>query len=346
MENIVAVDRPLATVVKVTGISPIEGADRIVLAKVLGWKCIIKKEEFSVGDLAIYFTIDSVLDVTDKNMEFAKKFGGRIKTIKMKGVLSQGLLAPLSWISDRGHSIDNIKEDDDVTEKLNVKKYVHDTEIYQYIESKEKDCFPIYIKKTDEPRLQGLKNVLDELTKYKDTITITRKEDGQSGTFFYYNDKYCVCSRNFVWKTATNESMSYFNVSEKYKLEECLKDIYNKTSKHLAIQGEVIGPKINGNRLKLDQYVFRVFNIWDINEQKYIDWASVKEICSKYSLETVPELFLPESFEFTVDSFVDFANKQEYSKGNPAEGIVVKTAGDQRISFKVISNVFLLKHNL
>ena len=348
MASVIA-DRPLATIVKIDKILPIDGADKIVLAKILGWQCIVKKDEFTPDQFGIYFGIDSMLDTSDKNMAFMKEKKGRVKTIKMRGVISQGLMAPLSWLSDRGHSITDLKEGDDVTERLGVTKYVVSEELEQYDNgsTEDREKIPEYIRKTDEPRLQNMKNVLDDLVKLqKETITVTRKEDGQSGTFFLYGDKYHICGRNFVWKSPVKDAATYHHISEKYSIESVLRKIYDETKKELAIQGEIIGPKINSNRLKMQQYFFRVFNIWDIVSQQYLDWDEVKKICSAHKLDMVPELSLPDSFDFSLDAFLDFSSSQEYSKGCPAEGIVVKTSGYPRISFKVISNKYLLKYDL
>jgi RNA ligase (TIGR02306 family) len=114
----VEADRSLATICRIKNIYPISGADLIVLAEIQGWKCIVKKNEFNVGDLCIYFSIDAIPDLTDPNTEFMTKRGGRIRTIKMRGVISQGLIGQLTWLSDRGHNIDTLSEGDDVTTQM------------------------------------------------------------------------------------------------------------------------------------------------------------------------------------------------------------------------------------
>jgi len=91
--------RKLVHIEKINEILPIEGADKIELVKVLSWQCIAKKGEFKVGDLCVYHEIDSVCPETD-NYEFLRSRKFRIRTIKMKGELSQGLALPISILPE------------------------------------------------------------------------------------------------------------------------------------------------------------------------------------------------------------------------------------------------------
>ena len=109
--------------VAVKSLSPISGADMIVLAEVNGWQCVISKDEgLNEGDLALYYSIDSIPDLEDPHCALVKKRGGRIKTIKLRGIISQGLLAPLSWMESRGHDVSCLTVGDDVTEQMGVTK--------------------------------------------------------------------------------------------------------------------------------------------------------------------------------------------------------------------------------
>jgi len=348
MENIVAVEteRKLASIVKVNNIYPIEDADKIVLVEINGWKCIAKKDEFNIGDLAIYFSIDSIPDMLDPNTSFIKDKGGRIKTIKMRGVISQGLLAPLSWLVSRGFDIYGIKEDDDVTMQMGVTKYIHPEELGQYdgsnVSSSKK--FPPYVPKTDEPRIQDKPKFFENLKDRR--IVITRKEDGSSCTFIFNNGKFEMCSRNFVLEENSDASKMYAFINNKFDIEKKMTDC----KLNIAIQGEMIGPKINGNRLNLAEFDFRVFNVYNIDKQKYMLHSDICNICTMLGLHMVPEIYNGEAnkLELSVDYFLNLAQQQEYTKGKLAEGIVIKTDDElgPRISFKVISNGYLLKHNL
>lgn len=110
--------RALAYVVNIDDIKPIAGADNIVLATVRGWKVVVKKDEFKIGDMAVYFEIDSKVNAEDERFAFMARKGYKVKTMKFNrfGVFSQGLLMPLSEFPE----IENPKIDMDVTNLLNV----------------------------------------------------------------------------------------------------------------------------------------------------------------------------------------------------------------------------------
>lgn len=336
-------DRCMAQIVTVDKLSEIPKAEKIELAYILGWQCVVKEGEFKVNDLAIYFSIDSVLDPNHDNFKFLK--GERLRTRKIMGALSQGLLAPISWLNsyDKTFDINNIKLNDDVTKILNVRKFVINFELQQYDELS-KVRIPSYIPKTDEERVQNISKFLSKLL--DQDIIITRKEDGTSTTFIYYKGDFLVCGRNFVL-SKQNDNNHYFEMVEKFDIENKM----GKLGLNIAIQGETVGPKINGNKLKLQQNDFRVFNIWNIDEGHYMKWEDIERLTNDLNLNRVPLIYRG---KFTkelnsVNSLLEMAEKQEYVKNIPAEGIVVKTNYYKempRHSFKVISNKYLLKYNL
>jgi RNA ligase (TIGR02306 family) len=379
----VEADRVLASIVIVSAISPIEGADKIELASINGWRCVVKKEEFHVGDIAVYICIDSIPDFTDPNFQFliAHKVK-RIKTMKIRGEISQGLLGSLKWLSDRGHTIDELKEGDNVTSQMGVTKYVQTDELAQYdILNEDGLSFPFpshLVPKTDEDRIQNNPKYLTKLAGFN--IINTRKEDGCSGTFVCVNDKdnvgskkFMVCSRNNVILKGNTNGPNYFFIENKLKLGTKLLEYCNANSRELAIQGEIVGPKINGNRLLLSEYFFRVFNIYDITKKKYLFSDEISVICTALGLDQVPVIYkglandmilkvngsdgtfsdktfgelitLPNGKREIIDALLKMADNQEYSPGNHAEGMVIKIDDPlaiERISFKVISNEFLL----
>ena len=360
----VAADRCLAVIVIIQEIKVIKGADRIELAIINGWQCVIKKGDFKVGDKVIYYCIDSIPDFTDPNAQSLVDMGiKRIKTIKIRGVISQGLLAPLKWLEDRGYDISKLVEDDDVTEQLGVRKYVSPDEISQYEKSDDSgNKYPSIVPKTDENRLQNKVRYLNEIVDRN--IVITRKEDGCSCTFMYNEGKFTVCSRNFIVLPDIDISRDHYLILEKkFNISEKM----TKFGKNIAIQGEAIGPKINGNKLKLDELTYRVFNIFDIEKQCYLLHDKVTEICEMFELEQVPVIYkgLVNNLTFKdkvygtliqdkingkqiiLSEFLKLADGIEYSKGNRAEGLVVKTDDDfdKRVSFKVISNNFLIAND-
>lgn len=342
-------DRCMAQIVTVDEIVPIENADNIELAKVLGWQCVVKKQEFKVGDMAIYVCIDSVLDQTNPNFAFLE--GKRLKTKKLRGEISQGLLGQLSWLDGILDST-NIKIGDDVTSALNIMKYVVPEEGHQYSNHQgKKSTFPSFVPKTDEERIQNIPKIFDKI---KDNqIVITRKEDGTSTTYVYKktgetNGDFFPCSRNFKLSREDHESKKilpfYFQMVDDFDIENGMR----KLGLNIAIQGEIVGPGVNGNRLKLGKYDYRVFNIWDIDAQKYLDWDQVIAITDTLNLHRVPVLYRGPLIEeyANVKNLLKFAEEQMYGKNIPAEGIVIKTDGaNVRYSFKVISNKYLLKND-
>lgn len=342
-------DRPMAVIVKVLEIEPIPNANAIELATVLGWQCVVKKQEFKVDDLGVYFCIDSILD--PENPNFASCEGRRLKTKSMLGVYSQGLLLPLSTCFPNTNADDMkvlLSEGEDVTQVLKVRKYVAKTEIevYAKVSGTSRATFPSFIPQTDEERVQNIPKRLKQLLPGKE-IVITRKEDGTSTTFVHKDDQFFICSRNHILLQEGKDNHHYFAMEKKYNVGEGMK----RLGRNIAIQGETVGPKINGNKMRLNELRFEVFNIWDIDESCYLAWEQCEEICKQLNLLMVPVLYRgPFPAELgSVAALLDMANKLEYSDGVLAEGMVVKSNYGKefpRCSFKVISNAFLLKHSL
>ena len=331
-------DHCLAKIVKILKIEPIKDANKIELAFILGWKCVVVKDEFKKDDLVIYISIDSCMDPSIGAFSFLE--GKRLKTKKIRNEISQGLVGPLLWLKhiDDNIELSKIEENQDVTKILKIRKYVDSNEIELY----EKNEYPEYIKKTNEERIQNCPQILNDLK--GQNVVFTRKEDGTSATFLFYNKKFGICSRNCLLKSRDMNNCYYYEVADKYNIE----NIMNKYDKNIAIQGEIIGPKINCNRLKLDELDFEIFNIFDIDNKCYMNWNDVKIFCDKNGLRTVPELYCGEFTEnmASVEYLLDYANKVTYGKNVNGEGMVVKNFDcHNRISFKVISNKYLLKND-
>jgi RNA ligase (TIGR02306 family) len=370
-------DRKLATIVTVAGFESIPKADNIelVLFKENIWKVVAKKGEFKVGDLAIYFSIGSILDPANENTKFLE--GKPLKTKKILGVISQGLAAPIKWIEDYGVTISSLKVDDDVTNVMRVKKFVPLTEQDLY-EKKSLATFPKdIVPQTEEERVQNCLGRLSEMITNDLNIVVTKKFDGTSFTIVYAilktqtapggpsdaKELFMACGRNKVIEepSETIKQDHYYEMVYKYDLKNKMKAI----CRNIAIQGEICGPKINCNRMKRKDNDFFVFNIWDIDNQYYLPWADVVEITKKLGLQTVDVLYIGKFSEFkelkitedknsenyvkaVATAILEYSSNQEYGKGIPAEGIVIKSDYGKeypRISCKAISNKYLLKHN-
>lgn len=362
-------DKPMATVNRILEKIPIAGAENIEVVKVLGWMCVAKKNEFEVGDLCVYFMIGSLFPSEYPRVEFLK--GKPLKTKKILNTLSQGLVAQMSWLQDFGLDIATFKEGDDVTEHFSIMKFVESDEAAQYVTKLKTDGtvsssqaqFPSYIPKTDEELIQNIPDAVNWI-KGKD-IVVTRKEDGCSATYFVKDGCFYLCSRNFI-VDPNHASPHYLAPLLRYNLQEKLLGL----GRNIAVQGEIIGPKVSGNRLKLKQLMYRVFNVYDIDAQCYFSHDEVMELCEQLELDHVPVLFrgIPDDNEIfaSVDSLLGYADTVEYEGKSPAEGIVIKENRRvpnqatlpvdmpfeemlpliRRISFKVISNRYLLKNNL
>jgi RNA ligase (TIGR02306 family) len=341
-------DRTLASIVKINNIIQIPKANNVMLAEINGWQCVIPKDQFHIGDLAIYFAIDSVPDLTDPNLQFlVKKNVNRIKTMKCVGIISQGLLGPLKWLEDRHFDVSKCREGDDVTIQMGVKKYVSNDEIEQYDIKPNK--FPSNIPKTDEDRIQNNINMITKLLNRN--IIITEKADGCSCTFVYDNGVFNICSRNFICQENDEKSI--------HSILATKLDIHQKMisyNKNIAIQGEIVGPKVNCNRMQLDDQTFKVFNIFDIDNRTYLLYDDVNNICTQLELDQVKLIYNGNFNKLKISEIIDtkiilnglinMSNSLEYKQGCPAEGMVIKSNdNDDRISFKILSNVYLLKHD-
>lgn len=326
--------RTLASIQKITALSPIKDADRIERATILGWNVVVRKNEFSVGDRCVFFEIDSILpDV--KWAAFMAPMGFRVRTMKLKGCISQGLALPLHILPKGDHG--SYKVGFDVTDELGIRKYEPPFQGPDVI-----GLFPPDVPKTDEIRLQSVLDVLDEIKTAPCYITI--KLDGMSGTFIRREDCLQVCMRNTMIKEGTG---AHWSVANKY-------DLINKLPVGFAIQGEVVGPGILKNRLGLKSLDLFIFNVFDIKQQKYLSYNEFIMFCLKHGLKTVPvEYELDdedlEKFPFTLEYLLELA-KGKYASGIEREGIVIRPKIERyspvlggRLSFKVISNDYLLK---
>lgn len=179
------VKRRLATVQRVNKITPIENADNIELAHVLGWQCVVAKHEnIKIGDLVVYFEIDSVLP-EEECFEFLRERKFRIRTIKLRKQISQGLVIKLSTLPKKWKRGD-LKVGDDLTDIIGVKKYEMPTKRSHVNREKVKiNPLPDYVHKTGAERIQNIN--IKELFKGKE-IVVTEKLDGQSTSFAYNQD--------------------------------------------------------------------------------------------------------------------------------------------------------------
>lgn len=330
--------RKLATIQKIISIKPIENSDNLELARVNNWDVVINKSQYSVGDLCVYCEIDSFLPIKDE-FEFLRKTsfkkmgdleGFRLRTIKLRGVTSQGLILPTSILNE------SINEDHiglDVTDSLGIVKY--EAPIPANLNGVAIGLFPNFLIKTDAERIQNLTEKYDDYKKEK--FYVTEKMDGTSVSFYIKDGVFGVCSRNL--DLAESDDNSYWSMAKKYKINEILKSL----GKNICLQGEIIGEGIQKNKYKIKGQNVMFFNMFDIDDRKYYTIEELIRFAEDNKLETVPiiekDFRLPE----TIDELLSIAtNYSTLNKKQLREGIVIRT-NDMKISFKVISNEFLLK---
>jgi RNA ligase (TIGR02306 family) len=350
--------RKMVTIREVADVLPIEGADKIELIQLDGWQCVSGKGNFKPSDLAVYFEIDSFLPCEDDaRFEFLKpkaihwngRVGARIKTIKLRGQLSQGLVLPLAEFPEIATAIEGMDFDtvleQDFSDLVGVAKW--EPILNAQLAGKVRGNFPHFIRKTDQERLQ---NILKTVRKYEgDVYEVTVKLDGSSMTAYVENEeeRFGVCSRNL--DLTETEDNAFWKTARKLELEEALRAILEDHGVHLALQGELIGPGIQGNNEGLDELDFFVFDIWDIDNQTYLDPADRHFFCAEYGLKHAPFLenvVFTEQFE-TLEAALAYASGPSLDSAKPKimrEGVVFKSYSDPNFSFKIISNEYLLKH--
>ena len=337
-------ERKLASVQTIRGIEPIQGAEFIETATINNWKVVVNKREgLKVGDKIIYCEIDSFLPIREE-FEFLRKSsykkivdkeGFRLRTIKLKGQISQGLILPLSLLAGE------FNEGDDVTELLGIIKY--DPPIDASISGLARGNFPSFIQKTDEERIQNLTNVYEDFK--NKNFYATEKLDGTSTTYYVKDGEFGVCSRNLELKEPNEGDLpsTQWKIVQELNLKEKLLQFNKETSQNIAIQGELIGFGIQKNNYKLPNQEFFVFNVFDIDNYNKLGLEDIVRISSMFGIKMVPIFNKYESLP-TIEELITIANGQSLlTPSSRREGLVFRSF-DNTISFKVISNNYLLKN--
>jgi RNA ligase (TIGR02306 family) len=337
-------ERKLASIRVISELLPIEGADKIELAIIDGWKVVVAKDVgHKVGDKVVYCEIDSFLPIKDE-FEFLRKSsykkmsdgseGFRLKTIKLRGQISQGLILPLSLIE---YTNVNFEVGMDVTLMLGITKY--EPPIPAELAGKVKGLFPSFIQKTDEERVQNLSVDYEQWkVQSKHKFYVTEKLDGTSATFYVKDGEFGVCSRNL--ELLETEGNTFWKVARELDLENKMKSL----GKNISLQGELIGEGIQGNPYGVKGHTVRFFTGFDIDKYQKINFIELTVMLMEMGLQYVP--VLNQEFGFilpdTVEAMLQYAEgKSMLNDKTEREGVVVRSM-DGTISFKAISNKFLL----
>lgn len=353
-------ERKLASVQRITAITAIEGADRIVTADLLGWHCVTQVSNgFKPGDLVVYFEIDSLLPLSNPAFDFLKDHNKpaathhRLKTKRFKKQIAQGLILPLhavkvgekilhrkdepfyhdEYVNPADFQID-VEEGTDLTEMLGIEKY--EPEMPAQLRGISKGSFPYFLVKTDETRIQAAPNLL--VNRKGERVYATEKIDGSSHTSWFYPNEKAVelglpiapedHDRGYTFGVASrnlnlarSEDNAFWKTADKYELEKRLKD-YGRA---LAVQGEMFGPGIQDNKLKRPTVDLNVFNIYDLTTKQFLDREDFNKVVTDLGLTPVPTVYEDFILDHTVDQLVTMAQiKSSYNKDVWAEGIVIR----------------------
>lgn len=352
----------MASIQRVLSVEPIENADAIEKIRVLGWQMVAKKGEFKPGDFCVFCEIDCQVP-EHPEFEFLRGKKFRVRTAKFRGCLSQGLALPLSnpYVREKlGDGLHvEVAEGQDVSEVLGFYKY--DPPIPEQLKGKVKGNFPTHIvPKTDELRAQSYindrENVMAEFVGRD--VYITQKCDGTSYTAYFKDGKFGVCSRNM--ELLPDDANTHWKITRQYDIENKLRNFVqwiNEGSwewskpKNIAIQGEICGEGIQKNRMGIKGCQLFLFNIWDIDEHRYLNFKEFVEAAKALDLPTVPiqQQGIRFGADWTLDQLLDMAKGKYPGTKNHREGIVIRPVVecfsgvlDGRLSIKVINNDYLL----
>lgn len=347
--------RKMATIRAIDDIRPIENADAIEVAVIGGWKVVIKKGEYSVGQPVIYCEVDSwipteIAPFLTKAGHEPKEYNGvkgeRLRTVKLRGQISQGLVLPISIITNDSpengfgfHVPVVIAEGEDVSEALGVQKWEPPQEFFA---ANTKGNFPSFIRKTDQERIQNIGREIEKRKLSGTKYEVTEKLDGSSMTVFIKNGVVGVCSRNLELKEDDNNT--FWATAKSCGLPENLKKFTEKLGFDIAVQGELIGPGIQGNKYQLDKHEFHVYDVFNIDTQEYLLPEDSFGIALSLSLDYVPTIYLNQENNKSTEELLLLAEgKSALNNKTEREGLVFKDMNSD-FSFKVISNKWLLKN--
>jgi len=330
-------------------INPILGADFVEVATVLGWKCVVKKGECTVGSEGIYFPIDSQMPMDDERYAFLDRSSKirRVKTGKFKKQISQGLFLSMTFFV--GEEIQRVEErimkegvEVDLSDIFRVVHY--EPPIPVHIGGDVVGATPEFIRKTDQERIQNDLTFLDLMKHH--SMEVTEKLDGTSIQYFLNEGDFGVCSRNYRLKET--ETNTPWKLAKSLDIEAKLR----KLNRNISIQGELVGPSIQGNKYKLNEVKYFVFDIWDIDKQRFIIPLARRMMVEELGLLHAPVIALlglcsSKRSEMLMDEVIEMSKGKSMIGCNPTrEGLVFKCCVviDNNVpSFKVINNDYLLE---
>lgn len=330
-------ERRLARVEAISDLRPIEGADLIECARVLGWDVVVAKGDFALGDTVVYFEVDAALPLADERFAKFAERGSRVmpdgskahvlRTIKLRGQVSQGLVMGLDELGIGS----GVPVGTDLTEVLGITKW----EPPMPSDSGAVGTFPTaFAAKTDSERVQNLSD--EWLASVAGLGWVpTLKVDGSSLTVAGTEEGVVVASRNWA--------VGPYSVHHRAAAAAGLLDLVGPG---MAVQGEVVGPGIQSNRLRLNEVRVVVFDLWQDRElvarDQWPRWAAERAA-------PVLDIEFPTTVEQAVAQ-ADGLRTRHFGTDVLAEGIVWHLADGAdsraagRATFKAINNRYLLKN--
>jgi RNA ligase (TIGR02306 family) len=334
--------RKLASLQSVKDVRPIPGADSIEAIGVLGWQCVAKKGEFHPGDPCVYFEIDSLLPEQPRyeflrQSSFKPDLGRfRLRTVRLRRQLSQGLALPVGLFPE----VAGLPIGADLTAVLGIEQY--EPPIPTFIAGDTR-TFRWSIPKTDEIRVQ-----MDDEHSFLAKLTskpyfISLKLDGTSCTFIIdaKDGEFHACGRNYSYKQTSEHA--FWKVADRYQIKAGLEAIGGA----IALQGEIVGPGIQCNRLGLQEVDFYVFTVVNTATGRRLPLDDALSVAAMLGVPFVPVLERGDSFSYSLADLLEKAKgryRDHFSGAKEAqerEGIVVRSLCGS-ISFKAINNEFLL----
>lgn len=336
-------ERKMAVVKRIDKLEGIPDAEFIEVAHVGGWKVVVKKGEHEEGSLVVYCEIDSFIPTAlapflTKAGHFPKEYKGvlgeRLKTVKLRGQLSQGLILPVSTRGESGLVVGGLfGEGDDVSEFLGISKWEAPEEAGRASEAK--GNFPHFIKKTDQERVENIKNISEH---WGESFEVTIKLDGSSCSAYHFNGQLGVCSRNIELKEVCGNA--FWDIVRRESILEKIQS----TGRNLAVQGELTAPNIQKNHNKETKPQFHCFNIFDIDRQEYLLPRDRQNLCEQLDIPHVKILDSNFVLSHTVEQILELSEGAgDKPEVKHREGLVFKSNIDSRFSFKAVSHSYLLR---
>lgn len=360
-------ERKLVSIREVGRIDPIPNADAIEVLNVDGWQVVSKKGEFKAGDLCVFFEIDSILPdqpqfkflIDKQGKQFEKGLGARLRTVKLRGQISQGLALPLSQfpeITEEHIQCDlTVGADAQLDELLGVYKY--EPKIHASLAGQIRGNYPHWIPKTDQERIQNCYRSFESRGYFKSGFVVEEKMEGSSITLYVNREgEVGVTSRNMDLKLE-QEGNAFVDAAKKSGFLDFLKQ-YHDIGKEVmpeeppmvAIRGELIGPNIQGNIYGLSETEIRVFDVFLGNFQRYMAFPERQlfiQLMESTGMEvkTAPVIGSVMLEGVDIENIINEADGQSALADTAREGLVFKSLDvqDKHIpSFKSISKNYLL----